>query len=229
MKEIIRKLIPYRYRLALHNLLTGYVTKSYSQEGEDLILKRLFEGITNGFFVDIGAHHPQRFSNTYLFYKLGWTGINIDAMPGSMVPFNKKRPKDINLEIPVSDRSSSLTYYAFSEPAFNGFSAELSEERIASGEKLLFKKDIQTERLDVILKKNLPSGKKIDFMSVDVEGLDLQVLRSNDWQLYRPTVLVVEIFGTTIQDVLNSEVNEYLENLGYLLTAKTANSCIYKL
>ena len=69
----------------------------YSQNGEDLILNRFLENKEKGFFIDVGAHHPIRFSNTYLFYKKGWSGINIDAMPGSMTKFNKIRPKDINI------------------------------------------------------------------------------------------------------------------------------------
>jgi hypothetical protein len=74
---------------------------SWSQEGEDLILQRIFEGQTTGFYIDVGAHHPRRFSNTFSFYRLGWQGLNIDAMPGSMVAFEKDRPPDINLEIGI--------------------------------------------------------------------------------------------------------------------------------
>ena len=71
----------------------------YSQQGEDIILHRMFEWQEQGFYIDVGAHHPTRFSNTYKFYKRGWTGINVDAMPGSMTAFNRLRPKDINIEL----------------------------------------------------------------------------------------------------------------------------------
>jgi len=85
---------------------------SYSQEGEDLILERFFEGMNTGFYVDVGAFHPKRFSNTYIFYKKGWHGINIDARPGSMKLFNFVRPRDINLEIPISNekKRANLLY-----------------------------------------------------------------------------------------------------------------------
>ena len=73
--------------------------KIFSQNGEDLILNRLLENKSNGFFVDVGAHHPVRFSNTYLSYLNGWNGINIDAMPNSMMIFDKIRPRDINIEV----------------------------------------------------------------------------------------------------------------------------------
>src|SRR5690242_3324544 len=71
--------------------LRGWAVKSYSQEGEDRILHSIFETVADGFYVDIGAHHPKRFSNTYLFYQRGWRGINVDAMPGSMVRFKRVR------------------------------------------------------------------------------------------------------------------------------------------
>ena len=81
--------------------ITRFATKSYSQEGEDLLLRRIFEHQKIGFYVDVGAHHPFRFSNTYLLYKRGWRGINIDAMPGSMRLFRKFRPRDTNIECGV--------------------------------------------------------------------------------------------------------------------------------
>ena len=87
----------------------------YSQNGEDLILNRFLENKEKGFFIDVGAHHPIRFSNTYLFYKKGWSGINIDAMPGSMTKFNKIRPKDINIEKGVGIKNDKLIFYQFNE------------------------------------------------------------------------------------------------------------------
>jgi hypothetical protein len=81
-----------------------------------------------GFYVDVGAHHPLRFSNTYLFYKKGWRGINIDATPGSMKLFNKIRPEDTNIESPVSNTHRKMSYYIFDEPALNSFSSKLSKK-----------------------------------------------------------------------------------------------------
>ena len=95
--------------------------RCYGQDGEDLILNRLLDGQMQGFYVDVGAHHPIRFSNTYLFYERGWTGINIDAMPGSMKKFRKLRPRDINVECGVASSSGKLTFHRFNEPALNTF------------------------------------------------------------------------------------------------------------
>ena len=113
MKEIYKKIIPQKYHeiiLGIRNgFLDGYSLKSYSQEGEDMILKRFFEGKQRGFYVDVGSHHPKRFSNTYFFYKTGWRGINIDPMPGSMKLFDKIRTRDINLECGIFESEDELS------------------------------------------------------------------------------------------------------------------------
>ena len=112
------------FKIKLKNQLAYWFTKSFSQEGEDMILNRIYEHKKDGFFVDIGAHHPMRFSNTYLFYNKGWRGINVDAAPGSMIDFKKHRPRDINLEIPVSDKSDELEYFMFNDGALNTLDKE---------------------------------------------------------------------------------------------------------
>ena len=163
----------------------GYALKSYSQEGEDMILRRLFETQRTGFYIDVGAHHPKRYSNTYFFYKRGWRGINIDAMPGCMKLFNKLRPRDINIEKPVSDKTEALKYYIFNEPALNGFSKELSEMRDNQTEFYIkSSQEIKTSTLEDILDNNLSKDQVIDFLSIDVEGLDFKVLKSNNFKRY---------------------------------------------
>jgi hypothetical protein len=87
-----------------------YARESYSQEGEDMLLERFLEHRHSGFYVDVGAHHPRRFSNTYRLYRRGWRGLNIDANPGSMALFRHVRPRDINIEAAVSSVPQQLTY-----------------------------------------------------------------------------------------------------------------------
>ena len=105
-----------------------WVNRSWSQEGEDMVLRRAFEKKKTGFYVDVGAHYPMRFSNTNFFYSRGWSGINIDAMPGSMKKFEKYRRRDINLELGVAQEEGVLDYYVFNEPALNTFSVKLVEK-----------------------------------------------------------------------------------------------------
>ncbi|MBD1916309.1 MULTISPECIES: FkbM family methyltransferase [Cyanophyceae] len=205
-------------------------TISFSQEGEDRILARLFERKEKGYYVDVGAHHPQLFSNTYLFYLRGWRGINIDAMPGSMDAFKVTRPDDINLERAIAQKEEDLTYYMFNNPAYNSFSEELSEKRdgLRGVVKLINQKTIKTQRLSSILDEYISSTTSIDFMSIDVEGLDYQVLLSNNWSKYRPKIILIEELEFNLDKPLEtSESYVFLKSQGYRLFAKTMNTIFY--
>jgi FkbM family methyltransferase len=222
-RNAIKKLVDVK-----NNYFDVYSLKSYSQEGEDMILRRLFEKQHIGFYIDVGAHHPKRFSNTYFFYKKGWNGINIDAMPESMKPFDKIRSRDINIEKPVSDKKQVLTYYAFNEPALNGFSKELSEERNGKGNYFVeFTKDIETSTLEEILDNHLPINQQIDFLSIDVEGLDFMVLKSNNFDKYKPKVILIEILGSSLSNIEENEITKFLRDFNYSVYAKAVNTVIF--
>ena len=211
------------------NYLNDYALKSYSQEGEDMILRRIFENCTNGFYVDVGAHHPKRFSNTYFFYQKGWMGINIEAMEGSRELFEKMRPRDINIETAVSNRLETLTYYIFNDTALNGFSNDISSRRDADSEyHIIRKKEMQTLTLAEILDKNFPENQSIDFLSIDVEGLEIKVLLSNNWEKYRPSIILVEVLNTSIEEISNNEIYSFLKAKGYFVLSKTVNTLIFK-
>lgn len=209
-----------------------FFVKSYSQEGEDMVLNRIFNPYVNlkGFYIDIGAHHPKRFSNTYHFYKLGWKGINIDAMPGSMSVFFKQRPLDINLEMPISNSGKELVYYKFNEPALNGFSKELSELRENESNAYFIEDEVvlKTYKLSDVLEKYVPKNTEIDFMTIDVEGLDFDVLHSNDWDKYRPKVILVEILENSLENFFTNEVYLYLKERDYQFYAKTVNTVLFR-
>ncbi|CAM8366833.1 Methyltransferase FkbM [Candidatus Methylopumilus universalis] len=227
MKKIFKKLLaPLR---KINNIFfDGYSIKSYSQEGEDMILRRIFEKTPKGFYVDVGAHHPKRFSNTYFFYKRGWTGINIGAMPGSMKLFQQHRNRDINLEIPIASKDQTLTFFSFNEPALNSFSRELSKER--DGQNGCFIKDeilLQTQKLSSVLDNFLPNGTKIDFLSIDVEGFDLDILYSNNWAKYKPRVILIEILGSSLAEIKYNEIAVFLKAKRYSLFAKAVHTFIF--
>lgn len=231
LQQILKKILPKAVKEKIiefrNNNLDGYATKSYSQEGEDMILKRLFGGQKFGFYVDVGAHHPKRFSNTYYFYKKGWRGINIDAMPGSMIAFDKLRPRDINIERPISDKKQILTYYAFNEPALNTFSKELAVEYEKENYFIKFTRDIETTTLEDVLDRNLPKNQDIDFLSVDVEGLDFMVLKSNNFEKYKPKIVLIEILGNSFSEIENNKIADYLRQCGYSIFAKTVNTVFF--
>lgn len=233
VKKFIIKIIPNavsneiitRYRMGLIQAPNTY----YSQEGEDIILQRFLNYKRSGFYVDIGAHHPTRFSNTFLFYSLGWKGMNIDAMPGSMNLFNELRPRDINLEIPVSGKHQIRTYYVFNEPALNTLSKEEAEKNDGLRKYKIVKTiELETLPLSQILDKYLPGNTEIDFLSIDVEGIDLEVLRSNNWDKYNPNFILIESLGNTLEDTSKSEIYLYLNELNYHFVAKTQNTMFFK-
>lgn len=233
MNHLLKRLFSSRIMKYLRemrdDLMDRYAIKSYSQEGEDMILRRIFEENKRGFYVDVGAHHPTRFSNTYYFYKKGWRGINIDAMPGSMDLFKKRRPRDINIERAVSDRKDVLTYHVFNETALNSFSKDLVKNRDKHRDyKVILEYEIETTTLEEILDQYMPKGEIINFLSIDVEGLDVAVLKSNNWNKYIPEVILIEILGSSLDELANDEITRFLRKFGYSIYAKCVNTLIFK-
>ncbi|MBC7490240.1 MAG: FkbM family methyltransferase [Glaciimonas sp.] len=232
MIKVIKNLMLTKPIKALRNIRNNYFDgnsiKSYSQEGEDMILRRIFEEKKIGFYVDVGAHHPFRFSNTYFFYKRGWQGINIDAMPGSMEVFKKHRSKDINLEIPIGNGDETLTYFSFNEPALNGFSEKLSRDRHGKNGYFIQQEiKLKISKLSSTLDKYLPCGVLIDFLSIDVEGLDFDILQSNDWLKYKPKCILVEILASSLHEIENGQIALFLKNYGYYVFAKAVNTVFF--
>ena len=205
--------------------------KSFSQDGEDMILHSIFDdlgGRNNGFFIDVGALHPYRFSNTAFFYDKGWNGINIEPTPDAIAIFNNVRMRDINLNYGVNNVEGELSFYIFDEPALNSFSKELSAQRVATTHyKLIDTVTVPVSRLETILDKYLPAGQHIDFMSVDVEGLDLLVLKSNNWDKYIPDFLFVEEI-IDIENLSAAEIHNFLKHKGYVFIAKTPRTLLYR-
>jgi FkbM family methyltransferase len=200
---------------------------SYAQHGEDLVLESFFDyHKKTGFYVDIGAHHPYRFSNTRLFYKKGWRGINIDAMPGSMKSFRFFRRRDINLEMGVGLQKGTLKFYSFEEPAYNTFSEHLvNDPEFLKRVPLKKIYEVPVITLVDLLEKHLPANTHIDFLSIDAEGFDLDILKSNDWSRFRPTYLLVEEGMNSIRNI--SETGAFLEQQQYQLVARTCITSLY--
>ncbi|MCK9387004.1 MAG: FkbM family methyltransferase [Sulfuritalea sp.] len=199
----------------------------YGQDGEDLILDRLLDRQARGFYVDVGAHHPVRFSNTYLFYRRGWRGINIDAQPGSMKKFERIRPRDINIECGVAGSAGWLAYYRFNEPALNTFDAAEARLKDRAPYRLIDTVDIEVQRLDALLARYLSVGQQIDFLSVDVEGKDREVLASNDWALFRPRFILAETLRTDMLHLGNCPVVQLLRGVGYQPVSKAYNTTFF--
>jgi len=228
--QYIPQLITNQYR-RLRDLVVWdeWQQRSWSQEGEDRILFRLFENKKHGFYVDVGAHHPKRFSNTYLFYLRGWNGLNIDATPGSMDLFNRLRPRDINIECGIGVENRVMKYLLFSEPALNGFEDFINGRGIEKLTKWKLEKtiDVAVRPLREVLLETLQSSHKIDFLNVDVEGSDFNVILSNDWTCFRPKVVLVEMLEKNGFDIGGDKVSRLMASNGYAPAFRSVNTVIF--
>lgn len=219
-------------QLSLHKKrlcgMSPHARLSYSQEGEDMMLAKLLQFHPKGFYVDVGAHHPERYSNTANLYARGWRGINIDPIPDMKANFDRLRPRDINLQMGVGEQEATMTYHMFDPGAYNTFSEEKAAEVRAQGVTELGKQEIAIRPLAAILDEHMPVGIEVDVMNVDVETLDHEVLKSNDWHKYRPKLIVVEMLRLEVVDYDKDPIYQLLTEQGYKLKCKAINSAIYQ-
>lgn len=210
--------------------------RSYSQFGEDVMLRGFFLGDKwswkpyHGFWVDIGAHHPTRQSNTKFYSKAGWRGINVDASTDAIKLFNRQRKRDINVNVGIGKTEGNLDYFRMSSPLLNTFSKAFADKAIAAGDaRLIEAVKVPVITLKTLLDKYLPSGQEIDFMSIDCEGLDLEILESNDWSLYRPEYILIEIhMGGENWEVQSTPAARFLKEHGYELVGQCICTSLFK-
>lgn len=217
------------WRTAFFHMVFDRCRISYSQFSEDLILydlmaDRLLNPEYRGFWVDIGAHDPVRFSNTKIFSDIGWGGINVDAMPEAIKKFKCRRKRDLNINVGVGPCEGELPYYMFEDHAINTFDKALADKQ--GGLKEI--RNIKMVTLEHLLDKYLPDNQHIDFMTIDAEGLDFKILQSNNWEKYRPDYVLVEVHGDNRPSVVESEVAKYMGNVGYAFVAQGVLTVFFK-
>jgi FkbM family methyltransferase len=224
--------IPGKYLFKLVELKNrfwkGYGNLYYSQGGEDIIINSIFRKKRDGFFIDIGAYHPKHYSNTYLLSKKGWHGINVDPNPESIRLFEKYRPQDINLRLGIARNRTEADYYIFNQQSCNTFSPEQKDKMLKkSFIELIGQEKVLCLPLREVLQTHLPSEvTKIDLMNIDVEGMDIEVLHSNDWKKHRPTVVCIEDANFSLDTPEKSQVYSFLQGQGYQLHGLTGLSLI---
>jgi FkbM family methyltransferase len=169
----------------------------YSQNMEDLVLKAFFGDIDKGFYVDIGAHDPDVFSVTKLFYEAGWTGINVEPLKTFCSRLTKARPLDINLNVAVAEADSKLLIREYSQASgLSTLSVDMQNEYLDSDQfkdvTNKFKEYyVETKKLETIFDEHVGS-KTVHFLKIDVEGLEWEVIKSQNWSKYRPMLLCIE-------------------------------------
>lgn len=213
----------------LGRLLHPEAQLSFSQEGEDLVLLRTLAMNSGrpGFFVDVGAHAPKWYSNTFLLYQQGWRGINIDATAGVAKEFARVRPADTTLEIVVGN-GDEKEFIDLEEHTLSGLSSAQLSGRIDQGAAVKSRRMVPTVPLRAILEKHMSPAQKIDLLTIDVEGHEEEVLKSNDWNRYRPRVIIVEIGqAISMADVTSATVTHFLEDHNYIPYARTGLSVFF--
>lgn len=185
---------------------------SYAQNYEDALLWRCFQNVKNGFYIDVGAFHPTIDSVTKIFYDSGWRGINIEPVEAHYQSLVSERPNDLNLKISIGNSKRFQKLYFSND---SGLST-LSEEWANVNNNYDFE-EIRSEvtTLSDIWEKHVPDGQEVHFLKIDVEGLELEVIQSNDWDRFRPKVLVVEAFNVTNQAMTHVDQFQLLYNSNY--------------
>ena len=198
---------------------------SYSYGGIDSLILDIFKNQKQGFYLDIGCGHPIKNNNTYLLNKKGWSGINIDLDEDNIDLFNSYRKKDINLATAVSDKDGETDLYFYhSKSALNTISKENADFQKAKVSSI---KKIKTQTINKIIENSPFKDRKIDFLSVDVEGSELAILKNFDFTKYSPKVIVVEyldlslkkleIKNLNINNIIKSEIYKLIESNNYTL------------
>ena len=171
---------------------------SYSQYAEDLFIDRFLGYPKQGFYVDVGANQPTYLNNTKRFYERGWSGINIEPDANNFDLLEKERPRDTNLNIGVSNVEDEITLYVCEESTLSTFSRETAEKLSREGHEIVEERKIGVFKLSSIFKKF--EVEEIDFMTIDTEGYDQEVLMSNDWDNFRPKLICIEDNGGNEHD-----------------------------
>lgn len=204
---------------------------SYSQRGEDLIIDKLLGYKKNGFYIDVGANDPHRFSNTKRFYKKGWRGINIEPDFNNYQKFTKERKDDLNLNIGIGQIEAKLKFYRFIPDTLSTFSQKEADSYIKQGYRLKDVVEVQVKKLGDVLSQYCPN-KEIDFISIDTEGFDREVLRSNDWRKFSPALICIESVAHNIKGGSKRKKRDnyksFLTNIGYERVYDNGLNSIYQ-
>jgi len=163
--------------------------RSYSANFEDVLLRRIFGNAFDGFFVDVGAAHPVMENDLYALYCQGWSGVNVEPNAAWFADIQRLRPRDRNLNIALSDREEERIYYEVVDTGLSTLDAGEAARCREQGWQVIEHR-LQTRTLASILDEQPPA--RFDVLKVDVEGFEERVLLGNDWERFRPSLILVE-------------------------------------
>ena len=203
--------------------------KSYSQFNDDIFIKKFFKNKTVGTYVDIGCHHPFKLNNTYLLYKKGWSGLNIDLMKINIDLFNIWRPGDKNICSAVSNKNKISSVYI---PNNNILSTEISIQKSYANtakrhhKNSFIKKKILISTFENIIKNYKVDLEKFDFLKIDIEGEDYKVLKNINLKKYKPTLICIEDGIEKKENI--KKISKYLKSIKYKLIFRSPVNLFYQ-
>ena len=229
-KTILPKFYFIRNKYRKHKGIIRYST--YSKNGEDLKINEALDFKEKGFYIDIGANKPKECNNTYHFYKKGWSGINIEPNQELIKELDIVRPRDLNLKIGVSNKKSIGRVFKFNNNLVNSTINEDIKKHFIEKDKLVLK---GSEKINILTLKDIfeeyVGGNNVDFLCIDTEGNDYNILLGNDWSKYKPKVICLEAFWLNencIEDVREPFEN-FLRPFGYRVYCYVNNNIIFRL
>jgi FkbM family methyltransferase len=206
-------------------------TPSYAQCGEDVAVRDLLahRGLTRPTYLDIGAFHPVHISNTYLFYTMGARGVLVEPNPDLAGAIRSARPGDTLLTVGIGvGEATSAEYYRMTLPAWNTFSREEADRMVADNAGRARIEEVIALPLvgvNAVIASHF-GGKAPDFLSIDVESLDLAILRTLDFARFRPRVICAETL-VPMTGRMDPEIGAFLATRGYEARCMTFANTIY--
>ena len=203
-----------------------YSKKSYSLSNVDLIIDRIFNKKKKGIFIDVGCNHPIKYNNTYLLYKKGWSGLNIDFDKESIAQFNKLRKRDTNVQTLITsfDGEEKDLYFYHNRSAINTLSKELANTRKNKYKEI---KKIKGRSLNSVVEETKYKNFKIDLLSIDIENYEYEALKNFNFKKYDIDLIVtevtdiksknLEIYNLSLDKILESELYKLLIKNNYKL------------
>lgn len=206
--------------------MPAFPIPSYSHSGEDRLIWKLFGYARGGTYVDVGCYHPADYSNTYLLYCAGWRGLAIDADDHFLALYATMRPEDKVRNVGISVAPGTATLFTFDDRSLNTFDPSIAAEREAADPaRWLGEIAVPVKRLDQLLAEEAIGH--FDFLNIDVEGRDLAVLQSNDWQRWKPRIIAVEDHEMDLSRVDRSATYQFLAATGYALQSQCNYTSVY--
>ena len=214
-KDLIKNSFFYYFYKRLKILRNSFKNSHLGEYGEDIFVRRFFKEFKKGFYVDIGCYHPIKGSLTHLLFKNGWNGLNVDLSQISIDLFNISRPNDINIRSAISNTNGKTHYYE------NGLINQQNSLNNINKNKI----EIESYKLDTLLEKY--NIEKIDYLNIDVEGNEFNVISDFSFSKYQPKLISIEDNFYDIKETINSNIHDLLVKSGYFLASKYGVTCLY--